>query len=81
MDRAAPTMTINRVIEAMRMEQVKDDMAGQCIFALATPRSATTSGERVGAGTIHWLAPAVAAIPNNPTVGTEPCSPASGRTR
>ncbi len=38
MDRTAPTMTINRVIEAMRMEQVKDDMAGQCIFALATPQ-------------------------------------------
>ena len=50
MDRSAPTMTINRVIEAMRREQVKGDMTGQCIFALATARGSTISGERVGHG-------------------------------
>jgi hypothetical protein len=50
MDRIAPTMTINRVIEAMRVEQVRGDIAGLCIFGLATARSSTISGERVGLG-------------------------------
>ncbi len=53
MDRSDLTMTINRVIEAMRVEQVKDDMTGQCIFALATARSSTINASRSALETIH----------------------------
>ena len=60
MDPSDPTMTINRVIEATRVEQVKDYMNGKCIFALATARNSTIKRARRVRKPYTGLVPAVA---------------------
>jgi hypothetical protein len=46
--RSDPTLTISRVIETTRADQVEDNMTGQCMFALATACNLVISGERLG---------------------------------
>jgi hypothetical protein len=53
-------MTINRVIEATRLEQVKDSMSGKCIFALATARNSTIKRARRVRKPYTVLVPALA---------------------
>jgi hypothetical protein len=55
-----PTMTINRVIEATRVEQVKGSMNGKCTFALATARHSTIKWARRVRKLYTGLVPAVA---------------------